>query len=277
VAINTGAGAGNILFSSTLDATAAGIQALELTAGTGNIGFAGIVGDTRLGAVTINEAANVTVGTTATDTFSAASFEQAAAGTGTFKLNAALDTNAGVVTINSKTVDLDAGITTTAGSDDTTDLGAVTMTAGIGGVDLADGKTITTTAADAGTNSGAIDINSEGSVNLEGNLVTTGLAGDSTTTAGASGGAVAITTTDSAATITLSDITTSGGAAASSSNDNGGDAGTITLTTHAKGMITLDDSTITAAGGAGDGTGLQGAGATIEFANAVELATANAS
>jgi hypothetical protein len=271
IVMNTGAGAGNITFSSTLNGSTAGAQNLTLTAGTGDITFTGIAGGaTRLGAVTINQAAGVTI----SQSFSAASFNQpnTTAGTGTFLLNGNLDTNVGAVTISSATVDLNANITTTAGGAN----GLVTINAGAGGVDLADTKTITTTAAGLGVTSGAIDINSVGSVNLVGNLVTTGALGDGTapgTGVGATGGAVTIDTTASAATITLSDITTSGGAAAASSDANGGAAGTITLTTHADGVITLDNSKITAAGGALDGTGSQGAGADITFGNAVALTT----
>jgi hypothetical protein len=53
VAVNTGAGAGNILFSSTVD----GGQNLTLTAGTGNVTFTGAVGaGTSLAALTVNSA-----------------------------------------------------------------------------------------------------------------------------------------------------------------------------------------------------------------------------
>ena len=84
--ITTGAGAGTITFAGTLD----GAQTLALTAGTGNIDFDGKVGDsTALGAVTINAAANVTID----KAFTAASLNQATAGTGTFKLGDVLGTN----------------------------------------------------------------------------------------------------------------------------------------------------------------------------------------
>jgi hypothetical protein len=50
-AVNTGAGAGNILFSSTVD----GGNSLTLTAGTGNVTFTGAVGaGTRLGGIVVN-------------------------------------------------------------------------------------------------------------------------------------------------------------------------------------------------------------------------------
>ena len=57
--LNTGAGIGDILFSSTVD----GPGGLTLTAGTGNITFSGAVGaTTRLGAMTINTATQVQAG-----------------------------------------------------------------------------------------------------------------------------------------------------------------------------------------------------------------------
>ena len=83
VLVDTGAGAGNITFSSTLDGTAANTQTLGLTAGTGNVSFANTVGATQaLGAVTITSAADVGL----TNTFKAASLTQTA-GTGTSTSN----------------------------------------------------------------------------------------------------------------------------------------------------------------------------------------------
>ena len=76
-AVTTGAGAGTITFSSTLD----GAQTLDLTAGAGDIDFDGAVGDTTpLGAVTITSAANVT----ADSTFEAASYRNSVTGTSLF-------------------------------------------------------------------------------------------------------------------------------------------------------------------------------------------------
>jgi hypothetical protein len=81
---------GAITFSDTLN----GAQSLTLTAGTGNISFSDVVGGAqngRLGAVTINQANNVTL----SNAFSAASFSQASstAGTGTFTLGGDLNTD----------------------------------------------------------------------------------------------------------------------------------------------------------------------------------------
>ncbi len=61
VAVNTGAGDGNISFSNTLD----GAQTLSLTAGTGNVTFGGAVGDTTpLAGISLASAASVTAAST---------------------------------------------------------------------------------------------------------------------------------------------------------------------------------------------------------------------
>jgi hypothetical protein len=126
VVFSTGSGAGDITFSSTLDATNAGSETLALTSGTGDITFSDVVGGTRLGAVTINAAQNVTIADA--KAFSAASFNQATAGGGVFTLGGDLNTDAGAITIDSKEVALNANLTTTAGSTN----GLVTIHAGVG-------------------------------------------------------------------------------------------------------------------------------------------------
>jgi hypothetical protein len=76
---------GAVTFASTVD----GAQTLQITAGTGNVVFTGLVGDTTpLGAMTIVSAANVT-----TNGVEAASFVQTD-GTGTTTLNGATTTSA---------------------------------------------------------------------------------------------------------------------------------------------------------------------------------------
>ena len=75
IVLNSGAGAGTITFSGTLNGTTAATETLSLTAGTGNVVFTGIVGgSTTLGAVSIVSATNVT----ASAAFSAASLVQTA-------------------------------------------------------------------------------------------------------------------------------------------------------------------------------------------------------
>ena len=52
IAMDTLAANGNLSFSTTLDALAAGGQGLTITAGTGNVGFIGVVGGVKsLGAL----------------------------------------------------------------------------------------------------------------------------------------------------------------------------------------------------------------------------------
>jgi len=63
--ITTGPGAGNILFSGTLNGTTAGAQTLTLTAGTGNVTFTGAVGGgTPLAGISLTAAASVTAAST---------------------------------------------------------------------------------------------------------------------------------------------------------------------------------------------------------------------
>jgi hypothetical protein len=91
VNLNTGAGAGNILFQKTVDGTTTNTnsQDLTLTAGSGNIIFGGDAGSvTPLGNLTINSAGNVQ-----TKAITAASITQTA-GTGTTAFKGPVTTNA---------------------------------------------------------------------------------------------------------------------------------------------------------------------------------------
>jgi hypothetical protein len=82
VVMSTGAGAGNISFTQTIDGTTPATETLTLTAGTGNVVFTGLVGNTtELGDIIINSATNVT-----TNGIKVASFEQKA-GSGTTTVN----------------------------------------------------------------------------------------------------------------------------------------------------------------------------------------------
>ncbi|MBI4293123.1 MAG: filamentous hemagglutinin N-terminal domain-containing protein, partial [Betaproteobacteria bacterium] len=185
-----------------------------------------------------------------------------AQGTGSLSNIGKLTSKGGAVLLESASSIGLAGNITTSG-------GLVTLNASTL-VDLAATKTITTTAAaDSGTISGAIDINvsGTGTVNLAGDLVTTGATHGTAT--GSAGGAVTIDTANGA--IAVANITTSGGAATGGAN-NGGGAGTIGINTGTDNVITLNASTLTAAGGAGFGGGTQGAGATISFGDPVSLA-----
>jgi hypothetical protein len=104
----------NIRFQSTLTGTTAGAEPLTLTAGTGgNVTFTGAVGGTRLGAVTINSANNVTESAGLT----AASLTQSA-GSGTSTLNGAVDTT-GAANVTTSTITFGAGGSVTAGASST--------------------------------------------------------------------------------------------------------------------------------------------------------------
>ena len=153
----------------------------------------------------------------------------------------------------------------------------MTLTGGIGGVDLAVAQTINTAAAaNSGTASGAVAITATGvgTINLSGDLVTTGAA--NSLGVGSAGGAVAITSTTG--TIALANISTSGGAS-TLANNNGGNAGTVGISSTGGSVVTLNASTITASGGVGGGgvIGVAGNGSAITFDNPVLLATGSSS
>jgi len=173
------------------------------------------------------------------------------------------------VTLQGATLDLNAGIDTAGG--------VATLTGGIGGVDLAVAQTINTAAAaNSGTDSGAVAITASGvgTINLSGDLVTTGAANNAGV--GSAGGAVAITS--ATGTIALANISTSGGAS-TLANNNGGNAGTVGISSTGGSVVTLNASTITASGGVGGGgvIGVAGNGSAITFDNPVLLATGSSS
>ena len=151
-------GGGDILFNAAVN----GAQALNVAAGTGNILFVGDVGDgTRLGAITINSAANVDFVKTVT----AASLTQSA-GTGTTTFSGAQNYNTiNGLSVVTDTIVLNSSVTTSSS-------GTVTLNANDNNVAAGSG---TLTIASAG------DITSDGAVNLTGTSgITT--AGDVTTT-----------------------------------------------------------------------------------------------
>jgi len=58
--VNTGAGVGDINFDNTINANGAGVETINLTAGTGAITFTGAIGaTTRPGSITVNSASQV--------------------------------------------------------------------------------------------------------------------------------------------------------------------------------------------------------------------------
>jgi hypothetical protein len=142
---------GNVSFGGTLD----GAQNLTLAAGAGNVSFAGAVGSgTRLGALTVVSAANVTEAAG----LKAASLTQSA-GTGTTALNGPVDTNgAAGVTLTSGAIALNAPLNTTGG-------GPVTFT-NAGPLTIAAGANITA--------AGPVTQNGAGAVTTAGNITTAG-------------------------------------------------------------------------------------------------------
>ncbi|MFM7540900.1 MAG: beta strand repeat-containing protein [Planctomycetota bacterium] len=151
VSIDTGAGAGNIVFAGTVD----GGNNLTLAAGAGDVNFSGAVGSgTRLGAITINSADDVTAAA-----ITAASITQAT-GTGATTLGGAIDTNAAAgVSITNETIDLNAGLTTTAA-------GAVTFNATLGALTIAQAGDI--------ISDGTVSLTGQGGIVTGGDVITTG-------------------------------------------------------------------------------------------------------
>ncbi|MBI4640977.1 MAG: hypothetical protein HY731_09795, partial [Candidatus Tectomicrobia bacterium] len=155
VALNTGVGAGDIRFQSTLGATAIGAEILlNLTAGTGNIIFSGAVNMAELGSVTITSAANVTASAAVT----ARSIAQRA-GTGTTTFMGTLSTNAaGGINLNGNNFAINNAVTTTNGGPVTiTNAGSLAITANI--------------TLEGG---GAFSQEGTGPISLEANIVTRG-------------------------------------------------------------------------------------------------------
>ena len=142
-------GGGSITFSNTLN----GEFNLGITAGTGNITFAGAVGDiARLGAITVNSTHSM-----GTVNVTAASITQLA-GTGTTIFNGALDTNAPAgIAVTGNNVGIEGPVHTTNG----------------GPVTIANGGLLTI-AADADMNlDGAFLQNGAGLVHTAGDITTT--------------------------------------------------------------------------------------------------------
>jgi filamentous hemagglutinin family protein len=147
---NTGAGIGNILFSSTLD----GPGALNLSAGTGTITFTGAVGSaTRLGALTATSGSTLT----AMSSVRTASINQSGI-TGLSTYSGDINTNAvaGVQLVGTSFTINGNLISTNAGPFTITNSGALTLTAGA-----------STSLSAAFTQSGG------GAVNFGGTLLTT--------------------------------------------------------------------------------------------------------
>jgi hypothetical protein len=224
VALSTGAGSGDITFSSTVD----GGQNLTLTAGTGNITFTGAVGGmTRLGILDINSATNVTA-----NALTVASLNQDA-GTGATTLNGAVNTNtAAGVTLTTNAIVVNSTVTTTAG-------GIVTLTnAGL----------LTIVATGDMNLDGAFTQNGAGSVSTAGDITTTDdnigfatavtLIGNVVIDSGPTGGNIGFNST---VAMGANDLTLDGGTAGNITVA-GSVAGTTVATVAGTGTLTVTDS-----------------------------------
>ena len=153
---------GSITFANTLNGTVAGLQALGLTAGTGgNVVFTGAVGgDTRLGAITISSANDVTAAA-----ITAASLTQTT-GQGTTTLNGLQNYNtAAGLNVVTDTISLQNAVTTTLG-------GVVTLNANNSGGAAA--GTLTIAALGDITSDGAVNLTGANEISTAGDVTTTG-------------------------------------------------------------------------------------------------------
>ncbi|MCW8129250.1 MAG: filamentous hemagglutinin N-terminal domain-containing protein [Planctomycetota bacterium] len=253
----------NITFTSTITASAAGVQGLTLSAGTGLISVGGTVGATRLGAIQINSAGGVSFGAV-----TAASLTQSA-GTGTTTFGGALNFNtatglnvtSGIVNINGAVTTTNGGVVTITNSGLLTILAAADMS--LDGAFTQNGAGLVTTGGDIATTNDAISFAT--AVTLSGNVLldTNTGAGDVsfgssvnggfslTITAGT--GAVTLRQIGNTATQELTGLTVSGGSLTlhndiSTSGDGNGNVnfsgitGTIDIA-HATGIVIDTDRT----------------------------------
>ena len=129
--------------------------------------------------------------------------------------------------------------------------------------------------------SGYVDINAAGAVNIQGNIVTTG-GNSNTTTAGDGGNVMIDNTLNTALVIIGGNITTSGGnttvVGANNSGFNAGNAGLIQITTNrtSNDAITLQNVTFTSSGGSPIAPGVRGVGGNQTFTGNVMFDTAGA-
>ena len=172
VTVNSGSGAGNISFSSTVN----GGRALTVTAGTGSVTFSGAVGGSTpltslavTGSGGINLAGNVT-------TTGSIDFNSAVTLTGTGALTVSSGTGAGNIAFDG-TVNGGRALTVSAGSGSVTFSGAVgggtrltSLTVSGGQIDL---NTVATTGAISITGSN-IDLNAGSYTSQDGNISFTG-------------------------------------------------------------------------------------------------------
>ena len=176
-AITTGAGAGNIVFNSTLRGTTADMETLSLTAGSGSVAFVGAVGATQLGTLTIVSAAG---GVSATTTLAAASVS--ITNGGAVDLNGAVTAPGGFASAGTNFYNTGAAITTTGTDITISHSGAVTigaqLSSGAGNIDLDSGASTTNLGANATTTGGFVRFRS--AVSLAADIVVGAGAGNVT-------------------------------------------------------------------------------------------------
>ena len=172
--INTSSANGNVSFSTTLDALAAGTQGLTINAGTGNVLFTGIVGGTTpLGALAVTGGMGTTayIKPTANITASSASF------TGPVQLQGTLTINTSSANGNvSFSTTLDALAAGTQGLTINAGTGNVLLSGMVGGTTPLTSVTVsasTTTSARAVTTTAAQSYTAATSTTLNGNLSST--------------------------------------------------------------------------------------------------------
>lgn len=153
-AITTGGGAGDIVFNSSLRASAADAQDLSLTAGLGSISFFGIVGATRLGDLTVVSASGVSAN------FSLAAASVSIIGGGAVDLNGAVTAPGGFSSSGTSFDNTGATITTmdspiTLSHTALVTIGA-TLSSGTGNIDIDSGAANTSFGANTTTTGGAV-------------------------------------------------------------------------------------------------------------------------
>ncbi|MBT4444964.1 MAG: filamentous hemagglutinin N-terminal domain-containing protein, partial [Waddliaceae bacterium] len=214
--------------------TLAGVTTVTSGAGANNVTFASTVNNTQTLTVT--------------------------AGSGNAVFNGVVGgvTPISTLTVTGATIDINESITT---------LGALVDLDATADVNIAITKSITTKAADnGGVISGAIDIDSSGTVTIAGNLVTTGAPRNDGTAS--TGGAVTINTSGGGA-IAVAGITTTGGA--TTHDDAGSDGGLAGVITIAGGTTTLSGNLAAVGGAKTHASASTGDGGDVTLSNATVL------
>jgi hypothetical protein len=232
-----------VLFGSTVDSQANEANSLTVTAGTGNVTFAGAVGaatNGALGSITINSAADVTFSSTVETTGNVTQV----AGSGTTTFNGTSGTGiGGALSVATNAIALDSATVTTVGTVDLTAQNAISINSG-SGLD-AGASTIAIAANEDGTGT-------EGFTQADGTTIQTTNATDHAiriTVGGSGGAAIAALQTGDGGRVTI--------VAGGPISDTNGDAMNITA----------KSASLTAAGGIGSNDALETAIDVLAFKN----------